>query len=188
MNVRREGIELWPRGGSKRVAEEKGEYQGEGNDDLQLVLLRAHEALDDSQLGLGESRHGWAANRAYYAMFHAATALLLSEGLAFSRHRGVIGAFHERYIKTGKLPRALGTHLDDAFVARNKADYAYREEVGAGEAGSSSRRPSSSPLPSSSSASQASPPRRRFASVLWCVARRQYARGGERCVSRGRLR
>jgi uncharacterized protein (UPF0332 family)/predicted nucleotidyltransferase len=134
MNVRREGIELWPLGGPKRVAEEKGEYQGEGNDDLQLVLLRAHEALDDSQLGLGESRHGWAANRAYYAMFHAATALLLSEGLAFSRHRGVIGAFHERYIKTGKLPRALGTHLDDAFVARNKADYAYREEVGAGEA------------------------------------------------------
>jgi uncharacterized protein (UPF0332 family)/predicted nucleotidyltransferase len=134
MNVRREGIELWPLGGPKRVAEERREYQSERQDDLQLVLLRAHDALDDAQLGLSEGRHGWAANRAYYAMFHAATALLLSEGLAFSRHRGVISAFHERYVKAGKLPRALGKHLDDAFVARNKADYSYREEVGAEEA------------------------------------------------------
>lgn len=133
MNIRREGIELWPYR-PQRVREERAEYGRTPTDDLRAVLKLASEALGDAHAGLKRRSYRWAANRAYYAMFHAATALLLSEGLAFSRHRGVIGAFTERYVKTGRFPTELGKALDKAFNARNRADYSYREGVSKGEA------------------------------------------------------
>jgi uncharacterized protein (UPF0332 family)/predicted nucleotidyltransferase len=128
MNVRREGIEVWSAGKPKRVREEPPPYEAGSEADLELVMQHARRSLLTAR-ELVESDHYAAANRAYYAMFHAATALLLSEGLAFSRHRGVIGAFNARYVKTKKLPAALGSALDGAFRMRNAADYSYREPV-----------------------------------------------------------
>ncbi|MEX1253022.1 MAG: nucleotidyltransferase domain-containing protein [Dehalococcoidia bacterium] len=78
MNIRREGVELWSAGRPTRVREERPRYEDTQKDDLELVLRRAHEALEGARIGLNEKLSGWAANRAYYAMFHAATALLLS--------------------------------------------------------------------------------------------------------------
>jgi len=128
MNIRREGIELWP--GKLPAVREKEEPYGE-NTSAEVALIRylMREALDDAQAGLQQSRYRWAANRGYYAMFHAATALLLSEGSAFSRHRGVINGFSERYLKTGRFPLELGKMLSRAFDARNQADYNFRQPV-----------------------------------------------------------
>ncbi|RME36131.1 MAG: HEPN domain-containing protein [Thermoflexia bacterium] len=39
--------------------------------------------------------YDFAASRAYYAAFYAATALLLSEGLEFSKHSAVIASVHQ---------------------------------------------------------------------------------------------
>ena len=62
-------------------------------------------------------------------MFHAATALLLSDGHAYSRHSGVIGAFEQRFVNAGRISRELGGALRAGFNLRNKADYAYRERI-----------------------------------------------------------
>jgi uncharacterized protein (UPF0332 family)/predicted nucleotidyltransferase len=130
MNIRREGVVLWPISpAGTRVGEDRPEYDDAQRADLALVLAAAHEALTEARVGLEQGFSGWAVNRAYYTMFHAATALLLSEGLAFSRHSGVISAVRERYVKTGRLPHELGSALDAALAARNKADYAYRERI-----------------------------------------------------------
>jgi len=130
MNIRREGIELWPVADQQAVRDEKGTYEGAPQrDDIALIRNRMNEALDDANASLREGRYGLTANRAYYAMFHAATALLLSEGLAFSRHTGVINGFSERFVKTGRLPADFSTALGRAFDLRNQADYAYAKQI-----------------------------------------------------------
>lgn len=130
INVRREGVELWPIS-DKRISDEHTDYHESLSEDVQIVIAHAKEALADAEFGFKHVRYRWCANRAYYAVFHAATALLLSEGLAFSKHRGVIGAFDERWIHSGKFPHSLGKRLREGFAARNIADYSYKEDISA---------------------------------------------------------
>ena len=42
-----------------------------------------------------------AANRIYYAVFHAVSALLISAGLSVKSHRGVMALFGEHFVRTG---------------------------------------------------------------------------------------
>ncbi|MBN2465152.1 HEPN domain-containing protein [candidate division WOR-3 bacterium] len=86
-------------------------------------LTRARETLTDAQLLLDQHRLPAAANRIYYAMFYAATALLLTKGLSSSRHSGVIGLFRREFVRTGLFPSELAQHLDEAFAERLESDY-----------------------------------------------------------------
>jgi uncharacterized protein (UPF0332 family)/predicted nucleotidyltransferase len=133
MNIRREGVVLWSRQAAKLIREEGGDYGRSVDQSADHVMRRAREALVDGQAGLEQGRLRWAVNRAYYAMFHAATALLLAEGLAYSKHRGVIGALNRHYIRTNRFPLQLGRDLRHAFDARNRADYAYEDDIPASE-------------------------------------------------------
>ena len=56
-------------------------------------------------------------------MFYVAEALLLSKGLAYSKHSAVIAAFGKEFAKTGVLPAEFHGHLREAFDARSVADY-----------------------------------------------------------------
>ena len=56
-------------------------------------------------------------------MFYAAEAALLEEGLEFSSHGAVQGAFGECFVKSGRLDPKLHRYLLDAFRARQSADY-----------------------------------------------------------------
>jgi len=63
------------------------------------------------------------ASRAYYAVFYAASALLLSRGFEFSKHSGVIAAIHQKFVKTGELDKQLGKDLNWLFELRGVGDY-----------------------------------------------------------------
>ena len=65
----------------------------------------------------------FAASRAYYAMFYAIEALLLSRDLSFSKHSAVISAFGKEFIKTGLLNVRFHRSVMDAFDIRNAGDY-----------------------------------------------------------------
>jgi len=65
----------------------------------------------------------FAASRAYYAMFYAIEALLLSKGLAFSKHSAVISTFGKEFIKTGLLDARFHRSVMEAFDVRNAGDY-----------------------------------------------------------------
>ena len=60
----------------------------------QLIAL-AERALDTAQVNLDVSDWRAAVNRAYYAIFYAASAMLLTKGLERRKHSGVISAFRE---------------------------------------------------------------------------------------------
>ena len=62
-------------------------------------------------------------SRAYYAMFYAAEALLLSEGLSFSKHSAVIAAFGQHCAKTGRVPEKFHRYPIEGEGSRNVGDY-----------------------------------------------------------------
>jgi uncharacterized protein (UPF0332 family) len=52
--------------------------------------------------------HSSAVNRAYYAIFYAANALLATQGLSRSKHSGVIAAFRQHFVKPGQIEDEYG--------------------------------------------------------------------------------
>lgn len=61
-------------------------------------LQRAEQSLRAAQELASRGYYDFAASRAYYAAFYAATALLLPEGLELSKHSGVT-CFHSPEIR-----------------------------------------------------------------------------------------
>jgi uncharacterized protein (UPF0332 family) len=92
-------------------------------DEIAANLKRAEQSIQAArQLALG-GYDDFAASRAYYAAFYAATAVLLSEGLELSKHSAVIASIHQRFVKTGKLDKGQGKALNWLFELRGVGDY-----------------------------------------------------------------
>ncbi len=68
-------------------------------------------------------------NRAYYAIFYAALAMLATVGEETSKHSGVMALFDRHFIKTGVLPKEMGKFLHTAFDIRQTADYEDKAEI-----------------------------------------------------------
>lgn len=87
------------------------------------LLEKADRSLAAAERLLAEGFPEFAAGRAYYSMFYATEALLLSRDLSFSKHSAVITAFGQHFVKTGVLDPSLHRYLLDAFDLRNLGDY-----------------------------------------------------------------
>jgi uncharacterized protein (UPF0332 family) len=96
---------------------------------------RAETSLQAAKDLLEKGYHDIAASRAYYAVFYASSALLLSTGIDPSKHSGVIAAIHREFVKTGKLEKEQGKNLNWLFELRSVGDYGVIVHVSAGEAG-----------------------------------------------------
>ena len=90
---------------------------------------RATKALGVAERDLASGDPDFAAARAYYAAFYAASALLLSDERTFRKHSGVIACFHRYYVKEGRLPREAGKILTSLSDLRDIADYGGSEHV-----------------------------------------------------------
>jgi uncharacterized protein (UPF0332 family) len=91
--------------------------------EVRLYIRNAHEMLEVAALNLSEGFHGSAVNRAYYAIFYAASALLVTQGLARSRHSGVIAAFRERFVRTGLIEVEYSDVYGRVMENRHVSDY-----------------------------------------------------------------
>lgn len=91
-----------------------------------MSLTKAREFLEVAELCLERGYHDSAANRAYYAMFHAAVTALEIAGFgreAWS-HSGLQSTFAAELIKRRKIYRQpLARYLYDAHRFRLQADY-----------------------------------------------------------------
>ena len=107
---------------------------GQFAEEVTAHLSRSRQSIEAArQLATG-LYYDFAAGRAYYAAFYAATALLLHEGIEMSRHSGVIAAIHQRYIKAGKLDKVQGKSLNWLFELRSVGDYGGLAHVSRAEA------------------------------------------------------
>ncbi len=84
---------------------------------------RARESLEDAKLLVQNNRFFSAVNRIYYAMFYQVSALLLINGLSFSKHSGVMSAFNREFVKTGRIDKELGKFFNRMFEHRKYGDY-----------------------------------------------------------------
>ncbi len=97
-------------------------------DEAKLLKL-ADENVAAARLLLQNAFPAIASSRAYYAMFTAAEAILLSKDLSFSKHSAVIAAFGQHFAKTGLVPVHLHRAILTAQEDRQAADYGGDREV-----------------------------------------------------------
>jgi uncharacterized protein (UPF0332 family) len=84
---------------------------------------RAQEALRATRTLLAAGFPDFAASRAYYTVFYAASALLLAEGKTFRSHRGVVALIHRDYVRSGRLSMDMGRILSTLTDLRSIGDY-----------------------------------------------------------------
>lgn len=93
--------------------------------EVKSLIKRAKRYLKSAEILLNEGDYESSVSRTYYAMFYSVQALLLTQNLSFSSHRGVISAFGKYFIKTGIFPKDMGRELNRAFEKRQISDYEY---------------------------------------------------------------
>lgn len=84
---------------------------------------RCNEALKETQVLLTQKLYGGSISRAYYAMFHATCAMLLTRNLEFSKHSAVISAFGHEFVRPGLIENKYHKMLIEVFEARQIAEY-----------------------------------------------------------------
>jgi len=88
-----------------------------------LELKKARETYDEIEILVTANRLNGAANRMYYAVFHAVCALLIHDGIQVNTHKGSHALFSQQYIKTGILPREYGQLYNQLQTMREEGDY-----------------------------------------------------------------
>ena len=91
--------------------------------ECEALLAAADAKLRAADLLLTEGLPDDAASRAYYAAFHAVSALHLADGNAFSSHAQLIGRFNKDFVRTGRMPTAFAKILTRLFQDRQLGDY-----------------------------------------------------------------
>ena len=84
---------------------------------------KAGEDLASARDNLKSDRHQNAVRDAYFACFHAFSAVLLNEEKTFKKHKEVRSMLHRDFIRTQKIDSFWGKHYDWLFDNRHKADY-----------------------------------------------------------------
>ena len=96
-------------------------------------IERADAACREGDLLAEQHSYGGAANRYYYAAFHAARALLATRNVDSARHAGVIALFQQHFVKSGDFPADVARALPRSFEKRLSSDYSDFVAVSAAE-------------------------------------------------------
>ena len=101
---------------------------------ITAFFVKSHQRLDAARILCDEGHYEDSINRAYYAMYLAALALLRRKGVEAKTHTGLISAIGSEYVKTGELAREHGRALNLIEELREEVDYTIcrnimREEV-----------------------------------------------------------
>lgn len=87
------------------------------------TLAAADAKLKATELLLREGIYGDAASRAYYAAFHALSALYPAYGNTFSSHAQLIGRFNKDFVRTGYFQPEFTRIMARLFEDRQSGDY-----------------------------------------------------------------
>lgn len=92
------------------------------NPEIKALIEKSKRGLKAATNLFKDGDIDFAASRAYYSLFYIASALLLSRGLSFSSHSGVIANFGKEFAKTGLLNPKFHNYLIEAQDRRNIGD------------------------------------------------------------------
>ena len=91
--------------------------------EISKLLNLSSEDLDTAELLHKSQRYRSCISRAYYAMYYISQALLLSESIDTSTHRGVIKLINLHFVKTGRIASNISKLLSDTYDLRQSGDY-----------------------------------------------------------------
>lgn len=90
---------------------------------VQVRLAKAKDDLATARDDLAHGHRRGAINRAYYTIFHMASAALLWHNIERARHSGIQSSFGEFLIKSGAIEAEYGRIYSRARKMREKHDY-----------------------------------------------------------------
>ena len=86
-------------------------------------LKHAEECLKSAKALLGMDDYKGAANRSYYAIYHAMRSVLALDGIDMKKHSGTISEFRRLYIATQIFDRSMSKTISQLFDIRTNSDY-----------------------------------------------------------------
>lgn len=86
-------------------------------------LERMEESLRAAKALLDQNLYRDSISRAYYAVYHAACAVLFTKGLEAKSHGGIRSYFSLYFVKTGELDRKYQRLFSKMQKFREEADY-----------------------------------------------------------------
>ena len=93
------------------------------NEVIKLQAERAQNIIKEIDILIENRLWATTANRLYYALFHAACALLIKDEHAVKSHQGVNMALGQFYVKNGMLTPNDGKFYGRMQGLREKSDY-----------------------------------------------------------------
>lgn len=94
--------------------------------DRSLIIAqieKSKEKLNAAKTLLKDGFIDDAISRAYYSMFHAASAVLLSAGISVESHSSLKNLFGLHFVKTGKIDKKFSRWLNKLKDERENGDY-----------------------------------------------------------------
>jgi uncharacterized protein (UPF0332 family) len=91
--------------------------------EVEWYIAQAHEALAAAADNIQLAHYTTAINRAYYAMFYAANALLATKGIQRAKHSSVLATFRQEFVKPSLIEAEYSDNYGDVMDARHEADY-----------------------------------------------------------------
>ena len=86
-------------------------------------LGHAEECLETAKMVMDIGDYKCAANRSYYAVFHAMRAVLAYDHIDAKKHSGIIAEFRRLYIKTNVFDKEMSDTITNLFDIRTNSDY-----------------------------------------------------------------
>lgn len=86
-------------------------------------IEKAQSTWDDAMFCIESRKWNMASNRLYYAVFHAASALLISKGIVAGTHRGFLSQVSLHLVRTGIITKEQGKLIRHLFDLRHEGDY-----------------------------------------------------------------
>ena len=86
---------------------------------IEKAMVSLKDTKDIAALG----KWSLAANRLYYALYYAATALLINDGHFTRTHSGMISMMSLHYVQKGVLTKEDGKLIKRIFDLRQESDY-----------------------------------------------------------------
>jgi len=98
------------------------------------ALRKAEDCLESAEYNLAGGFLNAAVNRAYYGVYDALTALLISKSLNAKSHSGAHNQFAEHFIKTREFSKEGGSIVKYCFDIRHQSDYDLQSNIDDDEA------------------------------------------------------
>ncbi len=96
---------------------------GSARDLVRHRIETAKSDLKSADILLKAGEYRGANNRAYYAIYHAISAVHALDGKSYKRHKDTLANFNKDYVKTEIFPKTFGRKIARAEEIRHASDY-----------------------------------------------------------------